>query len=101
MFESWQLRQPTAESAKWMEQITAAVRIANRAVAAQLVAIGQLFAYRYASGSAIDDWAVDTEAAVAAELSAGLRISQGLAADRLRLARAMRERLPQTADVFI
>jgi Domain of unknown function (DUF222) len=101
MFESWQLRQPTAESAKWMEQITAAVRIENRAVAAQLVAIGQLFAYRYASGSAIDDWAVDTEAAVAAELSAGLRISQGLAADRLRLARAMRERLPQTADVFI
>jgi hypothetical protein len=101
MFESWQLRQPTAESAAWLEQIVTAVRTENRAMAAQLVAIGQLFAYRYASVSATDDWAVDAEAAVAAEVSAGLRISQGSAADRLRIARAMRERLPRTAEVFI
>src|ERR1700738_4990369 len=38
--------------------------------------------------------------AVAAEVAAALRISQGLAGSRLRYARAMRERLPQVADVF-
>ncbi|WP_077078362.1 HNH endonuclease signature motif containing protein [Mycobacterium numidiamassiliense] len=101
VLERWRLREPTVESAAWMEQIATAVRIENRAVAAQLVAIGQLFAYRCASSSATDDWAVDTEAAVSAEVSAGLRISHGLAADRLRVARAMRERLPQTAEVFV
>lgn len=47
VLERWRLREPTAESAAWMEQIATAVRIENRAVAAQLVAIGQLFAYRY------------------------------------------------------
>jgi hypothetical protein len=44
--------------------------------------------------------AIDTEAAVAAEVGAALRISQGRAASRLRYARAMRERLPQVAEVF-
>ncbi len=43
---------------------------------------------------------MDTMAAVAAEVAAALRISQGLAASRLRYARAMRERLPKTAEVF-
>ena len=38
--------------------------------------------------------------AVAAEVAAALRISQGLAASRLRYARAMRERLPKVAAVF-
>ena len=62
--------------------------------------IGQLFAYRYSSCSETDDWAIDTEAAVAAEVGAALRISQGRAASRLRYARAMRERLPQVGEVF-
>jgi hypothetical protein len=38
--------------------------------------------------------------AVAAEVGAALRISQGLAKSRLRYAREMRERLPKTAEVF-
>src|SRR5262249_3126708 len=42
-----------------------------------------------------------TEAAVAADVGAELRISQGLAAGRLRYARAMRERLPQVGAVFL
>jgi hypothetical protein len=46
------------------------------------------------------DWAIDTEAAVAAEVGAGLRISQSLAASRLRYARALRERLPKVGEVF-
>jgi hypothetical protein len=38
--------------------------------------------------------------AVAAEVAAGLGISQGLAASRLRYARAKRERLPKVGEVF-
>jgi hypothetical protein len=38
--------------------------------------------------------------AVAAEVAAALRIGQGLAASRLRYARAMRERLPKVGEVF-
>jgi Domain of unknown function (DUF222) len=38
--------------------------------------------------------------AVGAEVGAALRISQGLADDLLRYARAMRERLPQVGEVF-
>ncbi len=44
---------------------------------------------------------MDTTAAVAAEVAARLRISQGLATDKVHDARAMRERLPQTAEVFL
>jgi hypothetical protein len=47
-----------------------------------------------------EEWAVDTEAAVSAEVAAELRMSQGLAASQLRYARAMRERLPKLAEVF-
>ncbi|HTX95737.1 MAG TPA: HNH endonuclease signature motif containing protein [Mycobacterium sp.] len=100
IFERWRLRKKTGESAAWIEQIASAVRIENRAVAAQLAAIGQLFRYRLGQCSENEDWAVDTMDAVAAEVAAGLRISKGLATDRLHAARAMRERLPKTAEVF-
>ena len=100
--QRWQQRTATAESADWLDQITTAVRIENQAVAAQLAAIGGLFRYRLAQSSCeTQNWAVDTMAAVAAEVAAGLRISQGLATDRVHAARAMRERLPQTAEVFL
>ena len=39
-------------------------------------------------------------AAVAAEVAAGLRISQGSATDKVHHARAMAERLSKTAEVF-
>ncbi|KZS68274.1 hypothetical protein A4G26_07820 [Mycobacterium kansasii] len=77
-----------------------AARAENRAVAAQLTGIGQLFAYRLARSAETQDWAIDTMEAVAAEVGAALRISQGLAASRLPYARAMREQLPQVAAVF-
>ena len=89
MFERWRLRTPTTESAQWMEQISAAVRIENQAVAAQLSAIGGLFRSRLAQCSETEDWAIDTMEAVAAEVAAGLRISQRLAAERVGYARAM------------
>jgi hypothetical protein len=90
----------TPESAALVERIGAAARFENRAAAAQLVAIGDLFGYRLSRCSETEDWAIDTEAAVAAEVAAELRISQALAAGRVRYARAMRERLPKVAEVF-
>jgi Domain of unknown function (DUF222) len=93
-------RCPDAQSRGFMERVCGAARIENRAAAAQLVAIGQLFVYRLSQGCETEDWAIDTMAAVAAEVAAGLKISQRLAASRLRYARDMGERLPKVGAVF-
>jgi Domain of unknown function (DUF222) len=90
----------TTESTALLDRIGASWREQNRGAAAVLVAIGELFAYRLGRCSDTEDWAVDTEAAVSAEVAAALRMSQGLAASQLRYARAMRERLPKLAEVF-
>jgi hypothetical protein len=90
----------TAESAALLERVGVFSRVENRAAAEQSRAIGELFAYRLSRCSECEEWAVDTEAAVAAEVAAALRISQGLAASRVRYARAMRERLPKVGAVF-
>lgn len=90
----------TPESAGLVDRIAGCAREENRAAAAQLVAIGELFAYRLSRCAECEDWAVDTEAAVSAEVAAALRISQGLAASRVRYARALRERLPKIGEVF-
>nr|WP_172826680.1 HNH endonuclease signature motif containing protein [Mycobacterium sp. 1423905.2] len=90
----------TAQSAALLESIEAAGRVHNRAAAAQLAAIAQLFAYRLARCGDTHDWVADVEEAVAGEVAAALRISQGLAASKVRYARAMRERLPQVGAVF-
>ncbi|HSS22861.1 MAG TPA: HNH endonuclease signature motif containing protein [Mycobacterium sp.] len=90
----------TPESAALVDRICSSWRAENRAAAAQLAAIGDLFAYRLSRCSDTEAWAVDTVEAVTAELAAALRISQGLAGSRLRYARAMRERLPKVAEVF-
>jgi hypothetical protein len=90
----------TPESAALVGRICSSSRAENRAAAAQLGAIGELFAYRLSRCSDTEAWAVDTMDAVTAELAAALRISQGLAGSRLRYARAMRERLPKVAEVF-
>jgi hypothetical protein len=90
----------TPESAALLDRICASWRAENRAAAGSLAAIGELFGYRLARCSDTEDWAIDTEEAVAAELAAALRISQRMAASRLRYARAMRERLTAVAEVF-
>ena len=90
----------TPESVGLVDEICVTARAENRAAAAQLVAIGKLFAYRLSRCSETEEWAIDTQEAVAAEVAAALRISQGLAASRLRYARAMRERLPKVGAVF-
>src|ERR1700677_2551337 len=90
----------TAESGAVVERICASSRAENRAAAAQLGAIGELFGYRMSRCSDTEDWAIDTMEAVAAEVAAALRISQGLAGSRLRYARAMRARLPKVGEVL-
>jgi hypothetical protein len=100
--EYFERRHPstTTESAALVDRICTSTRTENQAAAAQLTAIGELFGYRLSRCSDTEEWAVDTEEAVTAEVAAALRISQALAASRLRYARAMRERLPKTAKVF-
>jgi hypothetical protein len=90
----------TAESAALLERIGASGRAENRAAAAQLAAVGELFSYRLSRCAETEEWAIDTMEAVAAEVAAELRISQGLGASRVRYARAMRERLPRVGEVF-
>jgi hypothetical protein len=100
--EMFERRHPstTTESAALVDQICVSWRAQNQAAAAGLEAIGHLFGYRLSRCSDTEEWAADTEEAVTAEVAAALRISQGLAGSRLRYARAMRERLPQVAEVF-
>jgi hypothetical protein len=100
--ELFERRHPstTPESTALVDRICTAARAENRAAAAQLTAIGELFAYRLSRCSETEEWAIDTEEAVTAEVAAALRISQALAASRLRYARAMREQLPKVAEVF-
>jgi hypothetical protein len=90
----------TAESGALVDEVCAFARLENRAVAAQLDAMGRLFGYRLARCSENEDWAMDTMAAVAAEVGAALRISQAMAESKLRYARAMRERLPRVGELF-
>ena len=98
--ELFERRHPStkAESAALIDQICAAVRTENQAMAAQLTAIGQLFTHRLSRCSETEDWAADTMTAVAAEVAAALRISQALAESRLHYARVLRERLPSTTQ---
>jgi hypothetical protein len=100
--ERFERRYPskTAESAVLIERICAAQRAQNRAAAAQLVAIGEMFGYRLSRCSDTEDWAIDTMEALAAEVAAALRISRRAAGDKVRYARAMRERLPQVGQLF-
>jgi hypothetical protein len=90
----------TPESAAMLDRICAHARTENRAVAAELAEIGALFDYRLSRCSENEDWAIDTMAAVAAEVGAALRVSPGWVSDRLRYARAMRERLPKVGEIF-
>src|ERR1700687_4620977 len=90
----------TAPSAALIDRVCVLSRVENRAAAAQLVAIGELFACRLSRCSETEDWAIDTMEAVAAEVGAALRMSKGVARGRVEQARAMRERLPQGGELF-
>ena len=83
-----------------IDRMCAAGRAESRAAAARLDAVGELFELRRAQRGEQAEWAVDTWAAVGAEVAAAFRISQAMAGSYLRYALAMRERLPRVAEVF-
>jgi Domain of unknown function (DUF222) len=91
----------TPESNALLERICASSRAENRAAADRLLAIGELFALRLRNCGGADECVLDTVETVSAEVAAALCISQGLASSYLGYARAMRERLPEVAKVFI
>lgn len=89
----------TAQSAALVDDLTSAARRENQAAAAKLRAAGELFELRRAERGEAEDWAVDTWAAVGAEIAAALRISLGKSGSLMNYGLAMR-RLPAVATVF-
>ena len=84
-----------------IDEMCAAARAENKAIAARLVRIGELFELRRAEHGEAKDYAVDTWAEVGAEIAAALRCSVAMAGSHMHYARAMRDRLPQVAAVFV
>jgi hypothetical protein len=97
MFE----RQPSSSAAAVVvERICAASRAENRAAGQRLAAIGELDVLRLRQVGERETWCTDTQEAVAAEVAAALRITQGLATSYLYYSRAMRTRLPQVGALL-
>ena len=99
LHEDWEPPQ-TEGSRALIDRMCAAGRAESRAAAARLDAIGELFELRRGQRGEAADWAVDTWAAVGAEVAAAFRISQAMAGSYLRCALAMRERLPKVAALL-
>lgn len=90
----------TERSAALIARMCGAGRAEARAAADRLDAVGELFELRRTQRGEEADWAVDTWAAVGAEVAAAFRTSLAMAGSYLRYALAMRDRLPQVAAVF-
>ncbi len=75
-------------------------RVENRAIAARLAKIGELFDMYLAEYGEEKDCAVDTWAAVGAEVAAALRYSRAMASSYIQYANTMRDALPKVAKVF-
>jgi Domain of unknown function (DUF222) len=102
MFEQpFYVAEATSQSKALLERICSSSRGENQAAAQRLDAIGDLWLVRLRECGEREDWIVDAAEAVAAEVAAALGISHGLASSHLRYARAMRERLPEVAAVFL
>jgi hypothetical protein len=89
-----------AKSRAMLSDLAVAARLENQAAARKLKYAGELFELRRAERGEAEDWAVDTWAAVGAEIAASLRISLGKAGSFMNYGIAMR-RLPATAAVFV
>ncbi len=89
----------SAESGALFERLALASRQENQAAAGRLRAICELFELRRRQRGERADWAVDTWAAVGAEIAAALRISLAKAASYMNYGLAML-RLPAVAAVF-
>ncbi|HYB80574.1 MAG TPA: DUF222 domain-containing protein, partial [Mycobacterium sp.] len=93
LHEYWEPPQ-TERSRALVDRMCVSWRGEARAAADRLDAIGELFELRRAQRGEQQDWAVDTWAAVGAEVAAAFRISLAMAGSYMRYALAMRERLP-------
>ena len=65
----------TSESRALLEQLAVASRAENQAAAGRLRTVCELFELRRRQRREREDWAVDTWAAVGAEIAAALRVS--------------------------
>ncbi|OBH87457.1 hypothetical protein A5681_13555, partial [Mycobacterium scrofulaceum] len=83
-----------------LERMCASWRVEAQVVAGRLDAVGELFELRRAQRGEEPDWAVDTWAAVGAEVAAAFRVSLAMSGSFMRYALAMRDRLPRVAEVF-
>lgn len=104
MFEPHQpfyVAENTEQSRSLVDQVRSWSRAENRAAANRLGAIAELWSLRLRECGERADWVADAHAAVTAEVAAALCVSQGLAGSFLNHARAMRERLPLVATVFM
>jgi hypothetical protein len=99
MFERFWSEGPEAAAA--VGRICAAARAENRAAGQRLAAIGELDTLRAREHEVDEHWSTDTYVAVSAEVSAALKISEGLAASCLHYARAMRDRLPRAGELLL
>ncbi|WP_431235390.1 HNH endonuclease signature motif containing protein [Mycolicibacterium psychrotolerans] len=90
----------TAESRALLASIVASARAENQTAARRLAAIAELFELRRHERGEREDWAVDTWAAVGAEVSAALRISSAKAGSYMNYGLAMKQ-LPAVAGIFI
>src|SRR5690349_18357849 len=77
-------------------------RAENAAAARKLAVMAEIFTRRteLATAAEREDWWVDPDAAVAAELSAALTVSTGMALHQTNRGVALRDRLPAVAAVF-
>lgn len=89
----------TPKARSLLEHMRVAGRAENQAAAQRIELAGELFEMRRAERGEEEDWAVDTWAAVGAEIAAALRVSLGRAGSYMNLGLAMR-RLPEVAAVF-
>ncbi|CAN5757535.1 hypothetical protein BH09ACT7_BH09ACT7_18250 [soil metagenome] len=100
MFEYAMAMEPTPTSTALLERVRDASRAEAQAAAERLVAIADLYQQRLRDSGEDADFAIDTWAAVAAQVAATLRISVGLGSSYLHYATAMREQLPLVGAVF-
>ena len=91
-----------ATAASGGEAVGAWARVENAACARRLSAIADVLEARWAEDRSADrdQWCLDNWDAVAAEVAADHGVSLGVASHQLMLAMALRERLPQVAEVF-
>ncbi|WP_445170238.1 HNH endonuclease signature motif containing protein [Mycolicibacterium sp. Dal123E01] len=103
MFDHWPgvYTEPpdTEQSRALTARLTSASRLENCGAALRLRAIADIFEDRRTTLGEREDWAVDTWAAVGAEVAAALRLSLGKANSYMNYALAML-RLPAVAAVF-